>query len=332
MEKILVIRLSSIGDIIQCSAVPRHLRLRFPNAQIHWLVRADNGDLVQHNPHLNEIISFDRKNGLAQWIKLCLRLRKSAYTHVYDAHNNLRSHLLTLFVRPKFFIRRSKNRFKRFLLFIFKLNLFGEQMRAVDSYIAPLRPWGIHNDYRGSELRLSAQVFDKVRPLLAKEKKWIAVAPATAWPKKTWPEAYWKNLIGLILSETYYNILILGGPKDDFCKNLILDGERVISLQGRLSLMESAAAVHFCETLVAADTGLLHMAESLGRNVVGILGPTPFGHPARPGSIGLQKKIWCQPCSKDGSGPCVNFHYQECMKRIEPVEVIQSIQAVLRNS
>jgi heptosyltransferase II len=103
----------------------------------------------------------------------------------------------------------------------------------------------------------------------------------------------------------------------------------MISLQGKLSLLESAAAVQYCETLVAADTGLLHIAEALKKNVIAILGPTPFGHPARQDSIGLQTKLWCQPCSKDGSGPCINPVYQKCMKLITPPVVLTAIKKVV---
>src|ERR1700677_3886378 len=119
-EKILIIRLSSIGDIIQCSSVPRNLRKTFPNSEIHWLVRSDNTELVKFNPFLDKVIVFNRSEGLGGWRKLSVELAKENYTHVYDAHNNLRSRMLTPSLKPQFFIRRLKERFKRFLLFWLK--------------------------------------------------------------------------------------------------------------------------------------------------------------------------------------------------------------------
>ena len=332
MEKILIVRLSSIGDIVQASAVPRLLKTRFPGAEIHWLVRADNQELVEHNPFLTKIIAFDRSQSLSGWLRLCRHLNTENYTHLYDAHNNLRSFILRRLVRVKLTLVRSKNRFKRFLLFYLKLNLFGLNLRGVDSYINPLRAWGVANDFQGSQLFLPPTTYEKVRQLIPPGQTWLAVAPATAWAKKTWPENYWKNLIGLILNETSYGVVILGGPKDNFCKNFIMDSQRVISLQGKLSLLESAAATSFCKTLIAGDTGLLHMAESLQKDVVGILGPTPFGHPVREKSIGLQSKLWCQPCSKDGSGPCLNRTYQNCMVQIQPPSVLNAVRELLGRS
>ncbi len=327
----LIIRLSSIGDIIQCSAVPRHIKKNL-GGHVHWLVRSDNQELVANNPYIDKVISFSRQNGLSGWINLAQQLRKAQYTHVYDAHNNIRSRILCFFLNPSNFLRRSKNRWKRFLLFFFKINLF-KNSHSIDSYLEPLKKWGIQNDGLGSEIHLPDELINKTIELLPQTgAKKIAVAPATAWRKKTWPLEYWKSFIQKILSNSSYQVIILGGPKDDFCNELVIDSDRVLSLQGKLSLLESAAVVKNCETLVAADTGLLHMAESLNKDVVAILGPTPFGSPYRKSSQGLQTKIWCQPCSKDGSGVCINPTYQKCMKLIKPDAVWKSLTTVLGHS
>jgi heptosyltransferase-2 len=150
---------------------------------------------------------------------------------------------------------------------------------------------------------------------------------------KTWPASYWKNLISMILQKTSFSILILGGPSDDFCQSLLPEESefknRVFSLQGKLSLLESAAAITFCKTLIAADTGLLHMAESLGQNVVAIAGPTHLSHAYRKESVTLTTKLWCQPCTKDGSGFCIQPTYQKCMVSISPEEVHQALLQVV---
>src|SRR5205823_3044965 len=143
----------------------------------------------------------------------------------------LRSHILSLFLRPNFFIRRSKSRFRRLILFTLKLNLFGPDIRAADSYISPLRAWGIQNDLQGTELFLPSQIFEKVKNLIPPGQRWLAMAPATAWPKKNWPFEYWKNLIQTMISTTQFNILLLGGPNDGFCKDLVINPKRILNLQ-----------------------------------------------------------------------------------------------------
>jgi ADP-heptose:LPS heptosyltransferase len=337
--RILIIRLSSIGDIVQCSAVPRHFRARFPNATIDWIIRNDNSELVEHSPYVTRLFSFDRVEGLKGWLNLAKKLKDEHYTHIYDAHNNIRSHILCSILKPKHLIRRSKNRVKRFLLHWLKIDLFGPGFRGVDSFISPLTEWGIVNDLQGPQVFLSPEVFLKASSLLPAKAtqsvasaKWLALAPATAWPKKTWPIEHWGELVQVLLAKTSFNLLILGGPNDSFCADLILDSDRMLNLQGKLTLLESAAAVKHCEILIAADTGLLHLSESIGKNVVAILGPTHFGHPYLKTSLSIQRHLWCQPCSKDGSGPCYNPVFQKCMKLIGPEEVFNNIKLLTEPS
>ena len=221
------------------------------------------------------------------------------------------------------------------MLHVFKTDLYGKSFRSADSYLKPLEDWGIQNDKKGTDLFLSDETYAKSMDVFTSDKsskRWIALAPATAWPKKTWPRNNWKEFIGLLIKETNFQILILGGPKDGFCQELVIDPTRVVSKQGALSLLESAAAVKSCELLIAADTGILHMAEAVGKDVIGLLGPTWFGHPQRPKSVGLQTSLWCQPCSKDGSGICYNPVYQKCMKLLTPEGVFNSLKFYLSSN
>ena len=333
-EKILVIRLSSIGDILHASAVPRVLKKQFPLAEIHWLVRSDNLDLVGHNPHLSHVISYDRKTGFKGFRSLTEKLKTQNYTHIYDAHSNLRSFYLCARIKAPFFIRRHKPRFRRFALFWMRLNFF-KNYNSVRSFTDPLKAWGVTDDGMGSELHLPPSVTEKIQNLfsdfvrknnLMGETKFIAFAPSAAWPKKRWPLEFWKSLARSLLDQTQCGLAILGGPDDQFCHEITqINPQRILHLQGRLTLLESAAATGFCTTLAANDTGVLHMAEALGKNVVALIGPTPFGYPTRAQSIALEVPLWCKPCSKDGSGPCVNPVYQKCMLNIKPERVLGAV-------
>lgn len=326
--KILIIRLSSIGDIIHSSAIPRNLKKHFKDSQIHWLVRSDNLELVANNPYVTRSISFDRKLGLTGWIRLAQELKRENYTHIYDAHNNLRSHILCSLLKAPNFARRSKERWKRFLLFKFKKNKFGEDFKTVDSYVEPLKVWGVVNDKLGPELHLNQKVKDRVEALFKGGPNWVALAPFTAWDKKTWPLDYWKKLVSDILEKTEFKILILGGPGDNDAQKLLVDN-KTISLQGQLSLLESAYAASLCKTLIIADTGLLHMTECLQKDVLGLIGPTPFGFPYRSTSRYLKANLKCQPCTKDGSGACLNLEYKKCMKEIKPSLVFKTFQEMV---
>jgi ADP-heptose:LPS heptosyltransferase len=377
--RLLIIRLSSIGDIAQCSAAARALKLKFPSGEIHWVVRSEFSDLVQAIPSVDRVIPFDKKQGLAGWLHLARELNSKNYTHVYDAHNNLRSHILCWRIRsPHHLIRRSKQRLRRLLLFALKWNTFAKPykpFRAVDSYVTPLAAWGVINDGSGSELHQGLQPTALPSPILpkAEHSPWIALAPGAAWPLKRWPLNSWKQLISLICERTTWNIAILGGPSDHFCNELLPQdtraqvqvraqtqtqartrpqtrahthaptqaqpqprtdaaSARIVSFQGTLSIIESGLLAKQCAILVTADSGLLHVTEALGQRVLALLGPTPFGAPFRSESLSIQRKLWCSPCSKDGSFICYNLERQKCMKLITPEEVFLKLQQVLQQA
>lgn len=118
MEKILIIRLSSIGDIIQCMSVITGIKNKYPHAEVHWIVRSDLASLLRIDPRIDKIWEFDRKGGLFGIFKLGLSLKKQDYSHIYDAHSNIRSNILKGILAPWFkskpnLITRLKHRFHR---------------------------------------------------------------------------------------------------------------------------------------------------------------------------------------------------------------------------
>ena len=133
---------------------------------------------------------------------------------------------------------------------------------------------------------------------------------------KRWPIQHWKRLIE-ILGE--FKFVVLGGPEDQFCSELERTApDRVKSLAGRLNLAASSACLEFARLAISSDTGLLHVADQLGRPVLALIGPTAFGYPSHPSSETLEIELPCKPCSKDGRGRCVNTLYQRCLVELTP--------------
>src|ERR1700722_15251677 len=150
--KILIVRFSSFGDVLQCLSVAGALVRRFPDAEIHWVTREEFVPLVQTHPAIRKVWSIGGKRDTAALWKLALELRAARFTHVYDAHNNLRSRIIGLVVRAPFrflsvkFLRRSIFRFRRFLLFRFRINLFPQPFSGQRALLEPLRKWGVPAD------------------------------------------------------------------------------------------------------------------------------------------------------------------------------------------
>lgn len=331
--KILLIRFSSFGDITQSLSLPS--RLAELGGEVHWVTRKDFTPLLQGHPAITKIWSLDRKQGMLGLFQLIFALRKENFTHIYDAHNNLRSHLICWFLRPPlaierilnppFFVRKSQKRWKRFLLFRLRKNTYEMPFSGQRDLLEPLTPWGLEKTPPPApQMFLPNEVVSKVRAQVAFE-TFFTVAPSAAHALKRWPLEHFKNLLLRFPSEKF---ICLGGPEDTFIQELVkVAPDRIANMAGKFSLQESAAAISLSKGLVTNDTGLLHVAEQLGKRAIALMGPAPFGFPSRKSTTIMELNLACRPCSKHGQGPCVNEKFQRCMVDITPAMVEKEIRA-----
>lgn len=330
-EKILIIRFSSFGDVVQSLSLPSALRTRFPEAQVHWITRDDMSSLLQGHPSLSRIWSFRRQDGMAGLIRLAFQLRGEKFTRIYDAHNNLRSHVLTAILRPMAvfgvgprLIRRSIRRWKRFLLFRFRVNTFEMPFSGQRDLLEPLAPWGVPKTLPPApQIFIAPADVEKARAVLGDYVDSIALAPSAAFFLKRWPAEHWKELIRQMPTQKF---VLLGGPQDSFIDDIAaVAPERTLNLAGKTSLGVSSGVVQLSRMLVANDTGLLHVGEQLGKKGIALMGPAPFGFPSRPSTRVLELDLECRPCSKHGQGPCVNKTFHKCLVEITPAQVAAEI-------
>lgn len=336
--KILLIRFSSFGDVTQCLSVPSALTARFPGAQVHWVTRRDLAPLLGGHPAIAKVWAFDRREGLSGLLRLGRELRAERFDRIYDAHNNLRSRLLSALLRPPLasdrvfspplFVRRSIRRWWRFLLFRFRINRFEQPFSGQRDLLEPLEAWGVPRfpPPPAPQLFLDEGARARADELLDgwRGGDFIACAPSAAHALKRWPAEHWRALILALPAEKF---VLLGGPEDTFLAEIaaVAPG-RVLNLAGRCDLTVSAAIVDRAKTLVTNDTGLLHVAEQRGRPAVALMGPAPFGFPSRPSTAILELDLACRPCSKHGQGPCVNEKFHRCMVDISPSQVIAALR------
>ncbi len=329
-ERLLIIRLSSFGDIVQAMGVPAAFKKRYPGAQVDWLVREDFSNLITGHPEITDTIAFQRNSGLKGLISLSWQLANRGYSHVYDAHNNVRSRVIgaVFFLRrlmgtpaPKF-ARRPKDRLRRWLMFQFRFSTLPRPFRGADSFHRPLQPWGIPLQVpRGRQFFPAAQLTEILASELARlPRPLIALAPSAAWQMKRWPLEHWRTLIKDLCVD--HSIVFLGGPSDTFIEDLNkVAPQKCLNLAGRLSLIESCATLCHVDLLIANDTGLLHVADQMERPAIALIGPTAFGYPSHDTSTVLEIDLPCKPCTKDGRGRCSNSVYQRCLVELQPERV-----------
>ena len=331
MPKFLIIRFSSIGDIIHCMGIIDGIREHFPDAEIHWIARKDMSSFLAMDKRIGKIWAFDKALGLKGLLKIARQLREEHYDYIYDAHSNIRSNILRLKLLPWWskgphFTLRSKERWKRFLLFNWGINRFPWPFRGVVSYRKPLLKWGIdrfpdtYDDWYFPENfpeKLNSRI----------QAHTITLVPSANWIKKRWPVEHWKKLITL-LSE--YHFLILAGPGDTFCEEIRTEApERVENLAGKTTLLESCYLIHRSHIVVSADTGFMHAADLFRIPTLALIGPTAFGFPTGPTAEIFETALSCRPCTKDGSGKCKKGVYQQCMVDIRPETIATRIRQLL---
>ncbi|MCW3806401.1 glycosyltransferase family 9 protein [Plebeiibacterium marinum] len=330
MKKVLIIRLSSIGDIIQCMSVTGGFKNFNPDCELHWIVRKDLASLLRIDPRIDQLIEFDRKEGMLGLIKLAFKLKKEGYTHIYDAHSNIRSNILKAILNPLGMgckvITRRKNRFKRLLLFKFRINLLPKPFRAFESFRNPVYKWDINNFYTPhNNWIFPKETEDKCNKLLFNQPaKTITLVPSAAWELKRWPVDYWKKLITL-LPDFHFNIL--AGPEDTFCQDIVdAAPTRVLNLAGKTSLLESFCITAKSPYVVSGDTGFLHAADLFNIPGCAIIGPTAFGYPTGEKMKIFERNLPCQPCSKHGDTTCKLKENKKCLTDITPEQIVEEIK------
>jgi lipopolysaccharide heptosyltransferase II len=335
--KILIIRFSSFGDVLQTLSVAGRLGESFPHSEIHWVTRSEFEPLLRGHPRIAKVWSVTKGAGFSDLRSLARQMRKEKFTHIYDAHNNLRSHLLGLLLAgfmgwrrwtgQQKFLRRSIYRFRRFMLFNFRKNFFPKPFSGQFALLEPLKKWGVSVVApTAPQLFLDPTQKEKVYAELP-QVDFVTLAPSAAFPLKRWPMEHWKSLVAACPDTRF---VVLGGPEDNFLQELAETFPlRVINLAGKLSLTESAHVVARSLALVSNDTGLMHVAEQIGKPCLALMGPAPFGFPSRGSTKVFELDLPCRPCSKHGQGPCVNSEFQKCLRDISPAAVAGALKGVI---
>ncbi len=335
-KKVLVIRFSSIGDIIQCMSVIEPLCFQL-DAEVHWICRSDFSPMLSTNPNLHKIWSFDKKTGLRGLVEMVKILRKEKFDYVYDAHQNIRSIIVrTLMgfpcIQPKVaFTVRRKSRLRRFMFF--QLNIrkaIKMPFRATESFLKPLKKWNIDfsKEYK-TDWVFSDEIVANGKALLGnifQEEKVVTIVPSAAWELKRWPVEYWKEMVEKMPD---YHFVIIAGPDDTFTKEIeCVAPERVINLAGKTSLQGSFYIVSQSQVVVSADTGFLHAADLFKKNAIALMGPTAFGYPTgKTVRVMEVAHLKCRPCTKAGNTSCsMPKEYRACLLDIKPQMVIDAME------
>lgn len=335
IEKILVIRFSSLGDLVLMTPLLSALRSWAPGAEIHLVTKERYAPLFAADGRIDEI-KLLRSGSMGELFDLRSTLRAEKYDLIIDAHNVIRSNLLYSTIHSGVKVQLRKDQFKKFMLTRMRLYLYDEIEHQSERYLELLRPFSAPECDPYPSLMIPEEVRENARSMILDHgfegNPLVAMAPGARWETKRWPAGHYAS-VARSLASSGYGIVLVGGPGDEaLCSDLSkLCDEAPLDASGRVDLLGSAALLSECRLLVTNDSAPLHMAEAVGTPVVAIFGPTvrEFGyHPQLPSSIMLDLELSCRPCSRNGSRPC-HLHTKECLVDLDPAHVIGAAGTVL---
>ncbi|MCD6166877.1 lipopolysaccharide heptosyltransferase II [bacterium] len=336
-KRILIVRFGAIGDLVLTSHFVRVLRKRFPEAQIDFLVKSRFKTLVLYNPNLNQIFSLSETPKWQDFLCMVKTLNAQQYDLVIDLQKNLKSYLISFFLRNANVRRYLKQAIPRFFLVNFKKNFYPQPVQPVPlRYLQAVADLGVKDDGGSVELYVPPISFEKVDRLLATEScsLLIGVAPGGGRWTKCWPAEKFAQLCALLHQRYSARILLFGSSKDKEAVQKIEYqlSSAALNLCGKFSLLETAAAISRCDLIVTNDSGLMHIAAALKRKIVAIFGPTvkELGFfPFRVQAIVVENNtLNCRPCSFHGTNKCPRGHFK-CMEEISVDEVLTACQKLL---
>lgn len=314
--KILIIRFSSIGDIVLTTPVIRVLKQQL-GAEVHFLTKRQFAAILTPNPYLDRILAFD-----GNLRELRLEVKAQRYDRIIDLHNNLRSRLITWGVWERT-NRFDKLNWRKWWLVRWKRNIL-PKVHIVDRYLATAGALGIQADGEGLDFFISPQD-QRVEGLPTAP--FVALVVGAAHATKRIPLKVLKEIVALS-SET---VVVLGGKEDEAAGRALAEWmpDKVVNYCGRLRLGQSAFVLQWAQKVVTPDTGLMHIAAAFDQEIISIWGSTvpAFGmtpYQVSNSSIVEVENLSCRPCSKIGFSECPKGHFQ-CMMGLDLQRIGQLI-------
>jgi len=320
--KFLVIRFSSIGDIVLTSPVVRCLKTQVKDAEVHFITKQKYKCILESNPYIDKVHVFEENlHGIFY------KLRRERYKYIIDLHNNFRSGRIKRRVNvPSFSV--NKLNLKKMMLVQLKINRL-PQLHIVDRYLKTLNSFNVENDGKGLDYFVpDNEIFKKNDLPPTFQNGYVAFVIAGTYPTKKLPV----DKVSEICQKINFPVILLGG-KDEFDegeKVLSQSKGNVLNYAGKISLNQSASLVKNAKIVLSNDTGLMHIAAAFKKKILSFWGNTvpDFGmYPYQPNPVSARfevENLSCRPCSKLGKHKCPQKHFK-CMNDMDIEKVLHWI-------
>jgi ADP-heptose:LPS heptosyltransferase len=321
VTKFLIIRFSSIGDIVLTTPVIRCLKKQVHNAEVHFLTKTSFKQVVEHNPQIDKKIYFN--DDLDATI---IQLKAENYDYIIDLHHNLRTFLIKLRLMKKSYSFNKIN-FQKWLLVNFKINTL-PQKHIVDRYFETVKSFGVENDKAGLDYFITQEDEKIIQQLPASHQQgYIGFVIGAKHNTKKLPV----DKIISICNKIKFPVILIGGKEDAQTAEAIISttSANIFNACGKYTINQSAAIVKHAHTIITQDTGFMHIAAAFKKRIISVWGNTipEFGmypYQTEESKIVEVQNLYCRPCSKIGFDKCPKGHFR-CMKEIDEDAIIKAI-------
>ena len=333
LVKILILKPSSLGDVVQALPVLRLIKRHLPNSEIHWWIDSALAPLLEGDPDLAGVVLFERRRWAApqHWPEMSRSirwLRQQSFDWVIDLQCLLRSGVFAWLTNGKLSIGLDDPREGARGFYDIIVRRPTALTHAVDWYLGVLPLLGVPVDGDFQWLPERRAVAESVRRKWpVGQARWIAIQPGARWPNKRWPTESYAELVRLLAAANPdLQFVILGGAEDRSTGEVIgrVNAKRCLDLTGQVSLLEMAEWIRLSRLMVTNDTGPMHIAAAIGTSVVALFGPT---EPRRTGPYHqldhiVRINLPCIPCM---SPRCRYVKPLECLRAIQPAAILDVV-------
>jgi ADP-heptose:LPS heptosyltransferase len=317
--KILIVRFSSIGDIVLTTPVVRCLKKQLQGAEIHFLTKQKFASVIEHNPYIDKL--YTTGDSLSDVLP---KLKQENYDYVIDLHHNLRTLKVKSALGKKAFSFNKLN-WEKFLIVNFKINKL-PQKHIVERYFETVTSLGVANDGQGLDYFIAKKdeiTISESLPVNFQKGYHVLVVGGSYYTKQI-PVNKLKEICGLSTKP----LVLVGGKEDSGVAEQVYASfkETTLNLCGKLNLNQSASVIQQAQTVITSDTGLMHIAAAYKKDIISVWGNTIPEFGMGPYLAGKNSHVWevkglpCRPCSKLGYKKCPKGHFK-CMNNIKVTSV-----------
>lgn len=342
MGNILVMRFSSLGDIVLLSFVFEKIKKETSHKKVYFLTHERFAHVLKGNPYIDEILFLPNsiRKSRKQQKDFLYNLKAYKFETIYDFHNSFRSRWFrkklctkqtSIFVLYKYY-------FSRFLLTRLHIKKKVTWLHQREKYNQVLQQAGLSNKLLPSSLFPSTQdqkELSKKIPPSWRFQKVIAISAGSAWALKKWPLSYFIELVYMLL-KAGFRIVLLGAEGESEAEQIEkkVNSPLLLNLSGKLSVLQTALVVKKCRFVIGNDSAIVHIGEAMSTPAIAIMGPTSqeLGFsPFLPESMVAEDfQYQCRPCTTTGKGKCRHNNWEAaCLQKVFPLKIYQMVVSIL---